>query len=68
MGGLIKHSMRYKVLKERYKTPLAEVCGVLLCESVADTVFSPVRRVDVTPWGNGGETTSAEGGDVYLSL
>jgi hypothetical protein len=51
-----------------YETPRASVRGVFLCENVADTIVSPVRRVDVTPWGNGGETTSAEGGDVWLAL
>jgi hypothetical protein len=51
-----------------YETPRASVRGVFLCEEVADTVFSPVRTADVKPWEDGGETTSVEGGDVFLML
>jgi hypothetical protein len=51
-----------------YETPRASVRGVFLCEDVADTVFSPVRRVDVTDWVDGGEVTGTEGGDVFLTL
>jgi hypothetical protein len=51
-----------------YETPLAEVRGVFLCESVADTVFSPVRRVDVTDWVYEGDVTGTDGGDVYIAL
>jgi hypothetical protein len=57
-----------RLLKDEYKTPLAMVRGVFLCDEVADTVFSPVRGVDVEDWEPGGETTSAEGGDVFLAL
>jgi hypothetical protein len=60
--------MAFEPLKKGYETPRAQVRGVFLCNSVADTVFSPVRRVDVEPWDEGGETTSAEGGDVFLTL
>jgi hypothetical protein len=53
----------------KYEAPRAQVRGVFLCDSVADTVFSPVRRADVDPWVNGGATDPAtEGGDVFLTL
>jgi hypothetical protein len=48
-----------------YETPRASVRGVFLCENVADTVFSPVRRADVEPWI---EEEVTEGGDVFLTL
>jgi hypothetical protein len=51
-----------------YEAPQAQVCGAFLCDSVADTVFSPVRRVDVTDWVDGGEVTGTDGGDVFLTL
>jgi hypothetical protein len=57
-----------EVKVSRYEAPWAQVRGVFLCEDVADTVFSPVRTADVKPWEDGGETTSTEGGDVYLTL
>jgi hypothetical protein len=54
-------------MRERleYKTPRASVRGVFLCDNVADTIFSPVRKIDVNDWVNGGEE---QGGDVYLAL
>jgi hypothetical protein len=60
--------MVVELLKNEYETPRAQVRGVFLCNEVADTVFSPVRGVDVEDWEPGGETTSAEGGDVFLAL
>jgi hypothetical protein len=55
-----------------YDAPRAQVRGVFLCENVADTVFSPVRRADVEPWIDGGDVGESvnvgEGGDVYLTL
>jgi hypothetical protein len=54
--------------KLEYETPRASVRGVFLCDSVADTAFSPVRTVDVTPWGGWEDTTAADGGDVFLML
>jgi hypothetical protein len=54
--------------KEEYNIPQASIRGIVLCDSVADTIYSPVKKVDVTPWVDGGETMSAEGGDVYISL
>jgi hypothetical protein len=60
--------MEEKDLKGRYEAPWAEVRGVFLCENVADTVFSPARRVDAKQWVDGGETTAAEGGDVFIAI
>jgi hypothetical protein len=60
--------MTSEPLKEMYKTPLAQVRGVFLCDNVADTIHSPVRSVDVTPWTDVGETTEAEGGNVFLAM
>jgi hypothetical protein len=53
-----------------YKTPRASVRGVFLCENVADTVFSPVRRADVEPWVDGGDVGGSDGTgeDVFLTL
>jgi hypothetical protein len=55
--------------KLMYKTPRASVRGVYLCDSVADTVCSPVRGADVTPWIEAGETDpEVDGGYVFLTL
>jgi hypothetical protein len=35
---------------------------------MADTIVSPVRRVDVNDWVYEGDTTAADGGDVYIAL
>jgi hypothetical protein len=51
-----------------YETPRASVRGVFLCENVADTACSPVKKVDVKDWVDGGEITGTEGGDVFLVL
>jgi hypothetical protein len=56
------------VVEIEYEAPQISVCGVFLCENVADTVFSPVKKADVEPWTDGGETTEVEGGDVWLAL
>jgi hypothetical protein len=59
-------------MRERleYETPRASVRGVFLCDNVADTVFSPVRRADVEPWVDGGDVGGSDGagGDVFLTL
>jgi hypothetical protein len=60
--------MAVEPLKEVYETPRILVRGVFLCDSIAAPVFSPVRRVDVNPWVDGGETTATDGGDVWLPV
>jgi hypothetical protein len=42
--------MTEKFLKDEYETPLAMVRGVFLCDNVADTVHSPVRRIELEEW------------------
>jgi hypothetical protein len=58
--------MAFEPLKEVYETPRAQVRGVFLCDNVADTIFSPVKSIDVNDWVDGGETAAAD--DVYLVL
>jgi hypothetical protein len=53
-------------LKEEYKTPLAMVRGVFLCENLMDCQ-SPVKRVTLEDWGTG-DTQGADDGDVALPL
>jgi hypothetical protein len=47
--------MAVELLKEEYKTPLASVRGVFLCEDIAN-VQSPVDRVTLEPWEDVPET------------
>jgi hypothetical protein len=50
-----------------YKTPLAEVRGVFLCESVAVGCQSPVKRVTLEDWAAGDAQASTDG-DISLPL
>jgi hypothetical protein len=61
--------MAVELLKDEYKTPLAVVRGVFLCDNVAGTEVS-VLSGNITQEAWGGDTTlgdtDAEGGDVWL--
>jgi hypothetical protein len=54
---------------EVYETPLAQVRGVFLCENVA-AIVSPVRKVTLEGWEDGGThaATAAGGDDFSLPL
>jgi hypothetical protein len=36
--------------KDEYKTPLAVVRGVFLCDNLMDTICSPVKKVELEDW------------------
>jgi hypothetical protein len=61
--------MTYKVLNREYKTPLAQVRGVFLCENVATASVLTVE-ISQEGWGTteivlGEESTNSDG-DVWL--
>jgi hypothetical protein len=53
-------------LKNEYKTPLAQVRGVFLCENVA-VCQSPVKKVELEDW-EPGATQEAGEGEISLPL
>jgi hypothetical protein len=50
-----------------YKTPRASVRGIFLCDSVADTICSPVKKVELEDW-EVVTPDAASTGDVSLPL
>jgi hypothetical protein len=65
--NFIRKNMNIKDLKEKYKTPLAEVREVFLCESVAVGCQSPVKRVTLEDWEEG-DAQPAGDGEISLPL
>jgi hypothetical protein len=50
-----------------YKTPLAQVRGVFLCENVAAGCQSPVKKVELEDW-SAGDAQAVGEGEISLPL